>query len=237
MIAIPGGSFMMGSDDGDSDEKPVHLVTIEPFKLMDTEVTLAMYQPCIDAGVCPDNQQEYAGEDWGKGNLPVMNVSWNDITKKFIPWLNQQTGQSFRLATEAEWEYAARAGTQTPFSTGNCINSRQANYDGNYDYKNCSAKIGTYLREITPVKSYQPNAFGLYDMHGNVWEWVQDCWNDSYIGAPADGSAWLSGDCDRVVFRGGAWLDAPLDLRSANRVGNSRTGRYDAIGFRLAQDL
>ncbi|BDX06370.1 bifunctional serine/threonine-protein kinase/formylglycine-generating enzyme family protein [Planctobacterium marinum] len=233
MVTIPGGSFIMGSNDGGSNGKPVHRVSIKPFKLMETEVTWSMYQPCIDDGVCPEAKDE----GWGKGNRPVINVRWNDITQKYIPWLNQQTGQTFRLPTEAEWEYAARGGTQTPFNTGNCINIRQANYDGNYDYNNCGAKTGTNLEKTTQVKSYKANPFGLYDMHGNVWEFVQDCWNDSYIGAPGDGSAWMEGDCGQAVLRGGSWGNGPDALRLASRISYFRTNRHDTVGLRLAQDL
>ncbi|BDX06376.1 SUMF1/EgtB/PvdO family nonheme iron enzyme [Planctobacterium marinum] len=219
MVTIPGGSFMMGSN-----KKPVHRVSIKPFRLMETEVTWAMYQPCIDAGVCPEAKDG----GWGKGNRPVINVSWNDITQKYIPWLKQQTGQTFRLPTEAEWEYAARAGTTTKYSWGDNIGRNKANCDG------CGSQWDN--SKTAPVKSFQPNAFGLYDMHGNVLEWVQDCWNDSYSGAPGDGSAWMQGDCDRAVLRGGSWNNNLLYVRSAYREVYLRSSRHNSYGFRLAQD-
>ncbi|BDX06394.1 SUMF1/EgtB/PvdO family nonheme iron enzyme [Planctobacterium marinum] len=223
MVSIPGGSFMMGSNDGESDEKPVHRVTIKSFKLMETEVTWAMYQPCIDDGVCPEAKDE----GWGKANRPVINVSWNDITQKYIPWLNQKTGQTFRLPTEAEWEYAARAGTTTKYSWGNSIDCNKARYGFLLD--ECDIEGSAY-----PVKSFSPNAFGLYDMHGNVREWVQDCINDSYSGAPGDGSAWMSGNCDRAVHRGGSFFNTSDFLRSAGRGKANRSSRSFTVGFRLA---
>ncbi|WP_299071469.1 bifunctional serine/threonine-protein kinase/formylglycine-generating enzyme family protein [uncultured Paraglaciecola sp.] len=226
IVSIPAGSFMMGSENGDDDEKPVHRVNIKAFKLMQTEVTWAMYQPCIDAGACPNNNSVGGDKGWGKGNRPVINVSWNDITQHYIPWLNKHTGQKFRLPSEAEWEYAARAGSTTKFSWGNYISCSQARY-GNYD-GDCGND-----RKTVSVKSFSPNAFGLYDMHGNVWEWTQDCWNVSYQNAPNNGSAWTSGNCDKRVLRGGSWYFKPASLRSAYRYINTRTYRNIYTGFRL----
>ena len=229
MVTIPSGRFQMGSNNGDSDEKPIHEVRIDSFKMQAHEVTWKLYQPCIDAGVCakPDS------EGWGKGNRPVINVSWDDI-QTYIQWLNQQTGERFRLPSEAQWEYAARAGTSTPFNTGNCITPSQANYDGNYNYKNCPK--GVYREKTIEVGSFAPNAWGLYDMHGNVWEWVQDCWNGSYRGAPSDGSAWITGNCDVRVLRGGSWYGKAVYLRAAIRGWNTASSRNYSYGFRLVQD-
>uniref|UniRef100_UPI002627F90D formylglycine-generating enzyme family protein n=1 Tax=uncultured Paraglaciecola sp. TaxID=1765024 RepID=UPI002627F90D len=228
MQAIPAGSFMMGSDTGYADEKPVRRVNIEGFKLMQTEVTWAMYQPCIDAGTCSNNQSDGGGRGWGKGTRPVINVSWNDITQKYIPWLNKTTGQSFRLPSEAEWEYAARAGSVTHYGWGDDIGSNNANCDG------CGSQWDK--KRTAPVKSFTPNAFGLYDMYGNVLEWVQDCWNSSYQDASTDGHAWMRGDCQRAVVRGGSWYSKRADLRSAIRDRGDRTVRNAVIGFRLMQD-
>jgi formylglycine-generating enzyme required for sulfatase activity len=227
---IPAGSFMMGSNNGDDDEKPVHRVTVPAFKMMKHEVTWAQYQPCIDAGVCSTGSD--GDEGWGKGNRPVINVSWDDA-QDYIRWLNQKTSMNFRLPSEAEWEYAARAGTTTAFSTGDRISTSQANFDGNYTY-NGSSK-GQYRQKTLPVGSFQPNDFGLYDMHGNVWEWTQDCWNGSYSGAPNNGAAWESGDCDKRVLRGGSWGLKPYWLRSASRYWNNTTNRGNDSGFRLVQ--
>jgi formylglycine-generating enzyme required for sulfatase activity len=140
------------------------------------------------------------------------------LGKEYLPWLSRKTGKTYRLLTEAEWEYAARAGTTTPFSTGRTITPEQANFDGNYTYGG-SAK-GLYRQKTVDVGTFPPSAFGLYDMHGNVWEWVQDCWNASYQGAPSDGSGWMTGDCGSRVLRGGSWLSFPQNLRSAFRSGN-----------------
>ena len=232
MVTIPSGSFQMGSnyyyDNGTPvhDEKPVHHVNINRFKLMATEVTWDIYQFCVDDGICEDG----GDEGWGKGNRPVINVSWNDITSDFIPWLNKVTGQTYRLPTEAEWEYAAKAGTNTLYSWGNKIDCSKARYG--YFSSECGSPESTI-----PVKSFSPNAFGLYDMHGNVQEWVQDCWNKNYNGAPSNGRAWMSGVCISAVVRGGSYVGSPSDLRSAHRHTYPRSYRNYFAGFRLAQDI
>ncbi|MBN8446153.1 MAG: SUMF1/EgtB/PvdO family nonheme iron enzyme [Gammaproteobacteria bacterium] len=231
LVIIPAGSFMMGCSEGDSecfdDEKPQHSVHIQSFKLMSIEVTFAMWDACVAAGGC-----SYQPEDkgWGRSNRPVIYVSYEDITQQFIPWLNQASGQRFRLPTEAEWEYAARAGSSTKYSWGNSISCSQARY-GQSDGDCGNA------RSTLPVKSFSANAFGLYDMHGNVWEWAADCWNDNYQGAPSNGSAWQSGDCERLVLRGGSWLNGPRLVRVSDRNGYSASDRNFNYGFRLAQDL
>jgi formylglycine-generating enzyme required for sulfatase activity len=142
------------------------------------------------------------------------------------------------LPTEAEWEYAARAGTKTPFWTGDCIHTDQANYDGNYDYNGCGANTGVYRQQTVPVGSLPANAFGLHEVAGNVYEWVEDCWHDDYQAAPADEGAWLEadgGECARRVVRGGGWDGGPWILRSANRDWNLRDDRLAVLGFRLAR--
>ena len=167
-------------------------------------------------------------------------MSWNDA-EAFVEWLGAQTGQVFRLPTEAEWEYAARAGSSTKYHFGNSESQlcRYANHaDSSTDFngrnKACSDGVG---KRTAAVGRYQPNAFGLYDLHGNVWEWVQDCWNKNYRGAPTNGRAWTSGDCNRRVVRGGAWRTTPRYLRSAYRpYGYARSHRDHTFGFRLAQD-
>jgi len=164
---------------------------------------------------------------------PVEQVSWSDI-QEYIQKLNQKTGQRYRLPSEAEWEYAARAGTQSVFWWGDSVSTVQANYDGTYSYY--GGPTGTYQKTTLPVNSYEPNPFGLYNVHGNVSEWVQDNWHDSYSGAPTDGSAWeTGGDQDRRVLRGGSWLDRPVDLRSARRFGYSPAYSEVNAGFRLAR--
>jgi len=207
----------MGSNDGDSDEKPVHTVQINSFKMGKYEVTQTQWQEVIDI-----NPSKFKG-----GNRPVERVSWNDV-QEFIKILNEQSDKKFRLPSEAEWEYAARAGSRGKYSWGNDIGKNQANCNG------CGSQWDK--SKTAPIGSFSPNSFGLYDMHGNVWEWVQDCWNNGYIRAPSDGSAWLTGDCRLRAARGGSWFSALKSLRSAN---HSRVYIKDSdgnLGFRLAQD-
>jgi formylglycine-generating enzyme required for sulfatase activity len=165
-------------------------------------------------------------------NCPVEQVSWDDI-QIFLKRLNSRDSQSqYRLPSEAEWEYAARAGTTTAFAFGDSLNSSQANFDGNYPYGN--APKGKYLQKTINVGSYQPNAFGLYDMHGNVWEWVQDIYKNNYSEVSADGSANVSvGDLSMRVLRGGSWLNYGNGCRSASRFGDAPATRYADYGFRL----
>jgi formylglycine-generating enzyme required for sulfatase activity len=189
---------------------------------------LAEWDACVAANSCKNNPRD---QGWGRSIRPAINVSWDDITKDYLPWLSLKTGRSYRLLTETEWEYTARAGTTTPFSTGRIITTDQANFDGNLTYGG-SAK-GQQRRKSVEVGSFQPNAFGLYDMHGNVWEWVEDCYRDSYAGAPTDSSAV---GCSRVL-RGGSWSSAPGELRSANRRRELPDNRNSLFGFRLARTL
>jgi formylglycine-generating enzyme required for sulfatase activity len=188
------------------------------------------------------NRQSRQGEPpdrgWGRGDRPVINVSWDDA-RAYADWLSDQTGQRYRLPTEAEWEYAARAGTTTPFWTGDCIHTDQANYDGNYDYNGCGAKTGVHRGQTVPAGSLPPNAFGLHEIAGNVWEWVEDCWHSSYAGAPTDGSAWVEadgGECARVV-RGGSWDFVARFLRAPARNRSSPSYRNNDFGFRLARSF
>jgi formylglycine-generating enzyme required for sulfatase activity len=224
MVNIPAGSFSMGSNSGSSDEKPVHRVNIAAFELSKYEITFAQWDACIALGGCTHMPDD---EGWGRGNRPVINVSFNDITKEFIPWLNKTTGKHYRLPTEAEWEYAARAGSSTKYSWGDNKGNNKANCGG------CGSQWDN--KETAPVGSFSANRFGLHDMHGNVWEVTQDCWNGSYKGAPTNGSAWKSGKCEDRVWRGGSWYDKLGDMRSAYRDNRSLTYRYYGYGFRLVQ--
>ncbi len=219
MMDIPAGSFQMGGTE--SDEKPVHRVSIPAFKMASTETTWKQYQACIDFGPCSSD----GDEGFRKAERPVINVSWKDA-KRYIGWINEQTGKNYRLPSESEWEYAARAGSTTKYSWGNCIGRNKAN---------CRMKCGDSYAKTAPVKSFNPNQFGLYDMHDNVWEWTDDCWNDSYSGAPSDGSAWIRGECGMRVLRGGSWVSAPFNLRSAFRGRSYPSNRSDSDGFRLVQ--
>ena len=228
MVVVPSGSFTMGSpssEDGrDDDEGPRHRVRIEyPLAVGVYEVTFSEWEACVNAGGCggyvPDD------EGWGRGNRPVINVSWEDA-QSYVRWLSQKTGHKYGLLSESEWEYVARAGTDTRYSWGNEISRNRANCDG------CGSRWDD--EQTSPVGSFSANAWGVHDMHGNVWEWVKDCWNGSYVGAPTDGSAWESGSCNRRVLRGGSWFSLPWLLRSANRYGDTASeNRYDYGGFRV----
>ncbi len=226
MKSIPAGSFQMGCvrsrgkrNDCQTSERSVRHVSIAAFKMMTSEVTFAMWDTCVADDGCAYKPND---EGWGRASRPVINVSYNDITQQFIPWLNKVTGKTFSLPSEAQWEYAARSSTTTKYSWGNDIDCSRARYG------HCGKQKST-----NTVKSFNPNKWGLYDMHGNVWEWTQDCWNDSYKKAPRNGSAWLAGSCDRRVVRGGSWVDGAVSLRSANRARNTRTNRGNTFGFRL----
>jgi formylglycine-generating enzyme required for sulfatase activity len=237
MVVVPAGSFMMGSpadEEGRSgDEGPQRKVTIGmPFAVGKFEVRFAEWDACVEAGGCQHNPGD-AG--WGRGRRPVIDVSWHDITKEYLPWLSQKTGKTYRLLTEAEWEYAARAGTTTPFSTGRTITTDQANFDGQVPYGGVATARSR--QKTVEVGMFKPNAFGLHEMHGNVRECVEDCYKDNYEGATTDGTAGKTWQLCDGVLRGGSWLDRAFHLRSAKR---SRYGRYHRtsdVGFRLARTL
>ncbi len=236
MVVIPAGSFTMGSPASEPErrdfEGPRHRVTIpRVFALGKYEVTFAEWDACVRDGGCDHRPHD---EGWGRGNHPVMNVIWDDA-QEYVRWLSRKTGQDYRLPSEAEWEYAARAGTTTAFHFGDRISPSQANYDGNYSYN--GGPKGRYRERTVAVGTFPANAFGLHDVHGNVWEWVEDCWNNSYGEAPSDGSAWTTGECLRRVLRGGSWYKGPSFLRVAIRVWDSTWYRGDLYGFRIASTL
>ena len=231
MVVIPAGSFRMGclNDDGDcfDDEKPVREVRIvTPFALSAREVTFAEWDACVSAGGCGGHRPDDRG--WGRGDRPVINVSWDDA-RSYVSWLSRRTGERYRLPSESEWEYAARAGSTSKYSWGNEVGRNRANCNG------CGSRWDG--QRTAPVGSFAPNAFGLYDMHGNVYEWVEDCWNGSYAGAPSDGGARLSGDCAKRVLRGGSWLSFPRYLRAAYRFRITSGIRDFDFGFRVARTL
>ena len=239
MVVVPAGSFLMGSPISekrrDDDEGPVHRVTIpQPFAVGRYEVTFDQWDACVSEGECSHVPHD-AG--WGRGNRPVINVSWHDAGE-YVDWLSDKTGKRYRLLSEAEWEYAARAGTRGPFHFGETISTEQANYNGTRGLDGSFAG-GLYRERTVSVGSFPGNAFGLHDVHGNVWEWVEDCWHGSYHGAPSDGSAWtLGGDCDIRVLRGGSWVSfTPRLLRSANRLWYDSGVRSYSYGFRVARTL
>ena len=241
LVVVPAGEFMMGSADNeagrDGNEGPQRKVVIQrPFAVGKFEVTFAQWDACVAEAGC---KHKPGDEGWGRGKRPVINVSWRDATQ-YAAWLSAKTGRPYRLLTEAEWEYAARGVTKAsdphpPFSTGPTINYKQANYDANFTYG--GGKMGVYRQKTVDVGSLPKNAFGLHDMHGNVWEWVQDCYRDSYKGAPTDGSAVGGGDCRLRILRGGSWNYFPQLLRSAYRYATAPDVRLDMAGLRVARPL
>ena len=230
MVVLPAGRFSMGclSNDSDCDdnEQPIHDVTLpNNFAMAVYEVTFAEYDRYVQA----TGARRLDDEGWGRGDRPVINLDWEEA-QAYARWLSEQTGRSYRLPTEAEWEYAARAGTTTKYSWGNEATPEQANYSNRDDR----------WENTAPVGSFPANGFGLYDMHGNVYEWTQDCWHEFYDGAPTNGQAWEGangGICARRVVRGGSLYSSPRYLRAADRgIGGVSTRVYN-LGLRLVQDL
>ena len=234
---IPSGTFWMGSPDDEVErearEHPQHEVAIAPFYLGKSPVTQAQWLAVSQLDKI-DKPLE-AEPSWFKGeNRPVETVNWDDAIE-FCKRLSNYAGKPYRLPSEAEWEYACRAGTPTPFYFGNTLSTEQANYDGNATYNNSS--VGRYRERTSEVGLYPANGFGIYDLHGNVWEWCLDHWHPNYKGAPADGSAWVyGGDVSRRMLRGGSWGSVPRDCRSACRYYAERDKRFLNTGFRVCCD-
>ena len=238
MVVLPAGSFVMGSPKAEPDrgpeEGPQHKVTVaRPFAVGKFEVTFAEWEACAADGGCKSNANP-GDEGWGRGRQPVINVSWDDA-KEYLAWLSRTTGKTYRLLTEAEWEYAARAGTTSPFSTGATITTEQANFNGTETAD--GRRDGKFLERAVEVGTYAANPWGLHEMHGNVWEWVEDNWHDDYKGAPSHGGAWRGGDATMRVLRGGSWYKVGLDLRSASRFRDLPDYRSADVGFRVARGL
>ncbi len=242
MVVVPAGSFMMGSPKDEpgraSDEDQVRVTIAKPFAVGAYEVTFDEWDACVAAGGCDGYKPPDLG--WGRGRRPVINVSWHDA-RVYANWLSAKTGQTYRLLSEAEWEYAARAGTTTPFWWGSSITPEQANYRGTISY--AGGSIGEYRQRTLPVDSFAPNPWGLFNVHGNVWEWTEDCWNSSNKGNPGDGTARAEGSCSSRLVRGGSLVTNPQLVRSASRslavptIRGSRTIRDGFMGFRLARML
>jgi formylglycine-generating enzyme required for sulfatase activity len=240
MVIVPAGSLMMGSPENEpehqGDEEPQHNVTLaKPFAVGRFAVTFAEWDACADDGGCGGYKPR--DEGWGRADRPVINVNWDDA-QAYAKWLSKITGRHYRLLSEAEREYVTRAGKPSPFWWGASISPAQANYDGNYTYN--GGRKGEYRGRTLPVKIFDPNPWGLYQVHGNVREWVEDCWHDNYSGAPTDGSAWTTGKCEYRVLRGGSWVNDPRILRAAYRYLDHPQIRYSFRGFRVAlgwQDL
>jgi formylglycine-generating enzyme required for sulfatase activity/uncharacterized caspase-like protein/predicted XRE-type DNA-binding protein len=238
-VLIPGATFLMGSSETESggmnNEKPQHSVTIKPFLIGKYPITQAQWKAVAAFHkVNRDIELEPSHFKFKGADKPVEQVSWYDAVE-FCDRLSQKTGREYRLPTEAEWEYACRAGTTTPFHFGETITPDVANYDCNYSYKSGPKAKGSYRKQTNPVKSFTfANAFGLFDMHGNVWEWCLDYWHESYYEAPTNGSAWLTDSNNNSrVLRGGSWLNAPTDCRSAHRYNWDSDDRVKRFGFRI----
>ncbi len=231
---IPAGSFTMGSPASEpghfGNEGPQHQVTIGYQLAMGKyEVTFDEWAACLRESAC---RHDPGDSTWGRARRPVIEVSWHDA-QQYVQWLTRSTGKRYRLPSEAEWEYAARAGTTTAFAFGNSINPAQANFDARESY--AGSVTGIANGKTVTVGRYRPNGYGLYDMHGNVWEWVEDCWNGNHNKAPADGSARASGECGRRVVRGGSWINDPGWLRSADRGRFITSIRSGSVGFRVVR--
>jgi formylglycine-generating enzyme required for sulfatase activity len=239
MVVIPAGNFTMGSPSSERDreifEEQVRVTIPKPFAVGRFAVTFDEWDACAEDGGCASYKPSDQG--WGHGRHPVINVSWDDA-RKYVAWLNRKTGHTYRLLSEAEREYVTRAGTTSPFWWGSAITPTQANYDGRYEYPLGRPRNddGLYRGQTVPVDSFVPNPWGLYNVHGNVWEWTEDCWKQSNSGNPGDGSARTSGDCTRRVLRGGSWYEVPLKLRAAERVGYPADSRINS-GLRVGRTL
>ena len=246
LVVVPGGSFVMGAAETEpgysGDESPQHQVTVPSFAAGAYEVTFDEWDACVTASGCDGYTPKDMG--WGRGRHPVVNVSWEDV-QKYLAWLSAKTGKSYRLLSEAEWEYAARGNaeggaSEPPFWWGTSIEASQANYDASVAYGGGST--GEYRQRTLEVGSFQPNAFGLYDVHGNAAEWVQDCHANNYLkmpvrGAPPeDGSAWEWSSCSSRDIRGGSYIDLPSALRVATRDASDPGVRQPNLGFRVARN-
>jgi formylglycine-generating enzyme required for sulfatase activity len=236
MVVVPPGSFMMGSPDGEGhdNERPQHEVTIaKPVAIGKFELTFDEWDACVAHGGCALTPKYGGGNrdaGWGRGRRPVIEVSWDDASA-YVKWLSGITGKPYRLLSEAEYEYAAQAGTRTKYPWGDNImldGKPMANCDG------CGSELGG--KRTMPVGSFPPNAFGLYDMIGNVWEWTADCWHEQYQRAPVDGSAWTTGNCGGVI-RGGSWYSGFDGVRSAFRAVSYPSTTSLTDGFRVARSL
>jgi formylglycine-generating enzyme required for sulfatase activity len=226
MVPLPAGKFRMGSPAGErgraNDEGPqLEIGFVKPFAIGKFEVTFDEFDACVKDKGCarpPDDQK------WGRGKRPVVNVGWAEA-KAYAAWLAKRTGKAYRLPSEAEWEYAARAGTETRFFWGDNQGRNKANCD------KCGSPFDK--KQTAPVGSFDANPFGLHDMHGNVWEWVEDCWHESLAGLAADGAARSAGECARRAIRGGSWNSSVANTRSANRSSYAATQRNSGLGFRV----
>jgi formylglycine-generating enzyme required for sulfatase activity len=243
LVVVPAGSFLMGSPEEEPErenwkegtESPqVEVKFDRPFAAGKHAVTFEEWDACVSSGGCDGHNPGDQG--WGRGRRPVINVDWNQA-QSYTAWLSAKTGHSYRLLSEAEREYATRAGTTTPFWWGVSITPQRANYNGSAEPYEGGGEKGEYPRRTMPVDAYDGNPWGLFQVHGNVWEWTADCWNNTHTDNPGNGAARLTGECERRVVRGGAWYDNPRDLRAAFRTGFTVGSRNDMLGFRVARSI
>ena len=237
MVAINPGQGRLGSPETQARrarfENPMRETSIDyAFEVSKYEITFADWDKCLADGGCGGYQPADGG--WGRGQRPVINISYDDA-QNYIKWINRKTGLNYRLLSEAEWEYVARAGRPAPFGNGEHISAKYANFDGKKPYG--TDEVGPYHRKTQPVGKYEANAFGVHDMHGNVYEWVEDCWNENHSGADGTGQARRDGDCKYRVMKGGSWVTHGYQMRAAARVRYVTDYRYDDYGFRLARTL
>lgn len=238
MVLIQPGQGQLGSPASEFKrarfENPMRQTQINyAFEVGKYEITFDDWAKCVSAGGCGGYMPKDGG--WGKGKRPVINISFDDA-QKYLKWLNAETGLNYRLLSEAEWEYVARAGQNTPFGHGGAgISAKLANFDGKAPY--ATSEQGPYLRKTQPVGQYGANAFGVHDIYGNVYEWVQDCWNPNHNGASGTGAPRTDGDCDYRVMKGGSWVTHGYQMRAAARVRYVTDYRYDDYGFRIARTL
>lgn len=226
LAIIPPGDYIMGNDGPHKNERPAHAVSFDKaFAIGVYEVSFDEWKACFDAGACGAEFPDDHG--WGQGNRPVMNITWDEAVG-YTRWLSEKTGKTYRLPSEAEWEYAARAGSTTEFWWGDEVGVSKANC------RNCGPDIS---HQTQPVDSFEANSWGLYNVHGNVWEWVQDCWNPTHEGATADGSPRLTGDCRQRVMRSGSWYYFSKNIRSPWRFKNDGRVKSYGIGLRVLREL
>ncbi len=238
MRVVPAGTFVMGSPPAEpgrlDHEGPQHTVTFaRPFAIGKFEVTFAEYDACHRAGACQDRVPDFG---WGRGRRPVIALDYNQMNA-YLYWLTWLTGHLYRLPSEAEWEYAARGGTDTAYYWGDEPDPDFANFGAPQCCAGAAAGRDIWMDQTAPAGSFPPNAFGLYDMLGNASERVRDCWNPSYAGAPADGSEWRDGDCAAPGLRGGSWISSPELMRAAERDAFHGYYRANVVGFRVVREF
>ncbi len=226
MKVLPAGLFVMGTNGRHKRERPARRVRVaKPFAIGVSELTFDSWQACLDDGGCKHVPDDH---DWGRGNRPVINVKISNV-ENYIAWINAKTGKTYRLPSEAEWEYAARGGTTTEYWWGDEVGK------GNVNCRKCGTKWSG--KGSAPTRALKPNPFGLYEMNGNIWEWVGDCWNENHEGAPKDASTRTTGDCKYRVMRGGSWYYYSKLARSSYRFKNGVNVKSYNIGFRLVREI